>query len=163
MTAAAAIALCGTFTSCTHDDITTGNGKIDVVENYEQAFLTRFGQPAADQNWGFGKSLTAKTRAVSDYNGYRGSLTPTESYQDKDDNWQWKTRTYTFPSAPASYPTGKPNGATYYAGSYQYFNGGSYYMDENTGSHIEIQGYCDMYIVKSGTGEGNVSITCIDF
>lgn len=63
MTAAAAIALCGTFTSCTHDDITTGNGKIDVVENYEQAFLTRFGQPAVNQTWGFGKAEIAGTRS----------------------------------------------------------------------------------------------------
>ena len=63
MTAAAAIALCGTFTSCTHDDITTGNGKIDVVENYEQAFITRFGQPAVNQTWGFGKAEIAGTRS----------------------------------------------------------------------------------------------------
>ena len=58
MTAATAIALCGTFISCTHDDITTGNGKINVVENYETAFISRFGQPGANQDWGFGSSLT---------------------------------------------------------------------------------------------------------
>lgn len=65
MTAAAAIAFSGVFTSCTHDDITTGNGKIDVVENYETAFITRFGQPATDHTWGFGKVATAGTRSTS--------------------------------------------------------------------------------------------------
>ena len=65
MTAAAAIALCGTFTSCTHDDITTGNGKINVVENYETAFITRFGQPATNQTWGFGKVAPTGTRSMS--------------------------------------------------------------------------------------------------
>lgn len=65
MTAAAAIAFSGVFTSCTHDDIVTGNGKIDVVENYETAFITRFGQPATDHTWGFGKVATAGTRSAS--------------------------------------------------------------------------------------------------
>lgn len=161
MTAAAAIALCGTFTSCSHEDIVIGNGKIDVVNDYETAFYTRFGQPNENQDWGFGKASKAstKTRAMSDYNGYRGSLTPTESYQDPNDNWAWKERPYTFPSAPSSYPTGKPDGATYYAGDYQYLNGGSYYMDETTSNYVDIQGYCDLYIIKSGTGEDNVNIT----
>ena len=101
MTAATAIALCGTFISCTHDDITTGNGKINVVENYETAFISRFGQPGANQDWGFGSSLTnrVKTRAVSNYNGYRGSLTPTEGYWE---NGTWYEKPYTFPSAPAA-------------------------------------------------------------
>ena len=65
MTAAAAIAFCGTFTSCTHDDITVGNGKIDVVDNYETAFITRFGTPADTQTWGFGKAVAAGTRSAS--------------------------------------------------------------------------------------------------
>ena len=65
MTAAAVIAFCGTFTSCTHDEITVGNGKIDVVDNYETAFITRFGTPAETQTWGFGKVVAAGTRSAS--------------------------------------------------------------------------------------------------
>lgn len=53
MTAAAALAFGGLFMSCSHDDITTGNGSISVIDNYEQAFISRFGQPAANQTWGF--------------------------------------------------------------------------------------------------------------
>ena len=35
-------------------------------------------------------------------------------------------------------------------------------MDENTSKHVEVQGYCDMYIVKTGTGEANVIIESTD-
>ena len=58
----------------------------------------------------------------------------------------------TFPDAPTSYPTTYPQGAEYYAGGYKYFNGGTIYMDETTSNHVEVQGYCDMYVVKSGSG-----------
>ena len=67
MTAAAALAFGGLFTSCSHDDIATGNGSIGVVETYERAFIERFGQPAADHTWGFGTigTTTASTRSQS--------------------------------------------------------------------------------------------------
>lgn len=58
----------------------------------------------------------------------------------------------TFPDAPTSYPTTYPQGAEYYAGGYKYFNGGTIYMDETTSNHVEVQGYCDMYVVKNGNG-----------
>lgn len=57
-----------------------------------------------------------------------------------------------FPDAPTSYPTTYPQGAEYYAGGYKYFNGGTIYMDETTSNHVEVQGYCDMYVVKNGNG-----------
>lgn len=58
----------------------------------------------------------------------------------------------TFPDAPTSYPTTYPQGAEYYAGGYKSFNGGTIYMDETTSNHVEVQGYCDMYVVKNGNG-----------
>ena len=66
MTAAAALAFGGLFTSCSHDDITTGNGAIGVVETYERAFTERFGQPAANHTWGFDTlNVKAGTRSQS--------------------------------------------------------------------------------------------------
>ena len=53
MTAVAALAFGGIITSCSHDEALTGNGKISVLENYEDAFVSRFGTPAANQDWGF--------------------------------------------------------------------------------------------------------------
>ena len=162
LTSAAALAFCGLFTSCTHDFDNDGGSAAQnsVMKTYEQAFVTAFGQPDPNNEWGFGTS-TASTRAMTranvDFTDYFGGYTPQEYYQDQSD-WQWKYRNYSFPSAPASYPTGKPNNATYYEGGYISLSGGSYYMDENTSKHVEVQGYCDLYVVKSGAGEGRVTI-----
>lgn len=160
-TSAAALAFCGLFTSCTHDlGYDESSAQNSVVKTYEQAFVTAFGQPDPNQEWGFGTSVAstrAMTRANVDFTDYFGGYTPQEYYQDQSD-WQWKYRNYSFPSAPASYPTGRPNNATYYEGGYISLSGGSYYMDENTSKHVEVQGYCDLYVVKSGAGEGRVTI-----
>ena len=63
-----------------------------------------------------------------------------------------------FPDAPASYPTTCPNNDAdhYFAGNYKYFNGGSFWMDENTSKHVDIQGECDMYLVKNN-GDGIIT------
>lgn len=163
MTGIAALAMGGTFTSCGPDmDSYGGNIEDYVKQSYEQKFIERFGEPAPTQTWGFGSSTVAgtrgMTRSVGTYADYKGSLTPEESYQDQNDNWQWKTRPYTFPSAPTSYPTDKPENASYYGGGYQSYNGGNFWMDENVSNRVEVQGYCNLYIVKSGSGEGNVDI-----
>lgn len=66
MTVMAAVALGGMFTGCTKDaDLSGGQNtaEFNIVQNYEKAFITRFGQPAANQTWGFG-SASAGTRAV---------------------------------------------------------------------------------------------------
>ena len=163
MTGIAALAMGSMFTSCSHDmSLYNGDGTKAVVDKYEQAFVSAYGEPAANQTWGFGSTSAAATRgmtrSVGTYADYKGSLTPEESYQDQNDNWQWKTRPYTFPSGPESYPSGKPENASYYGGGYQYLNGGNIWMDENISNHVEVQGYCDLYIIKSGSGDGNVEI-----
>ena len=64
MTVMAAVALGGMFTGCTKDaDLSGGqnSAEFNIVQNYENAFITRFGQPAANQTWGFG-SAAALTR-----------------------------------------------------------------------------------------------------
>ena len=66
MTVMAAVALGGMFTGCTKDaDLSGGqnSAEFNIVQNYEKAFITRFGQPAANQTWGFGESV-AKTRTA---------------------------------------------------------------------------------------------------
>ncbi len=163
ITAVAALALGGLMTSCSHD-IDDSGSSVDIAtnaqESYEQAFLNTFGRPIEGFDWGFGSSTAASramTRAKGDYDSYRGSTTPQEWYQDTSD-WQWKVRPYTFPSAPASIPTSRPYDAEYYSGGYKYYEGATIYMDENTSNHVEVQGYCDMYVVKTGTSDGNITI-----
>jgi hypothetical protein len=63
MTGIAALALCVGFTSCSHD-LEVNQEKIDqlnaekVVKEYEAAFIRTFGQPAANQDWGFSATRT---------------------------------------------------------------------------------------------------------
>ena len=68
LTSAAALAFCGLFTSCTHD---LGNAEEaaqkSVMKTYEQAFITAFGQPDPNQEWGFGTSTVATTRGTRTY------------------------------------------------------------------------------------------------
>ena len=78
MTGIAALALCVGFTSCSHDLEQLSEEEIaqleaqKIVEKYNKAFIATFGQPAADQNWGFGPSAT-RTRSGNtsgDYEAY---------------------------------------------------------------------------------------------
>ena len=65
VTGLAAVAISGMFTSCTHDtDGGNGNTNLGVVETYEKAFISRFGTPSPDADWGFGPSTSqASTRS----------------------------------------------------------------------------------------------------
>ena len=63
ITSAAALALCGLITSCSHD-IDGLTPEESVAATYEKAFITAFGQPAPDQTWGFGTSA-ASSRAMT--------------------------------------------------------------------------------------------------
>ena len=61
MTGMAAVVFGGLFTSCSHDIESDGSAQETIQKTYEEAFITRFGQPAADLDWGFG-STQANTR-----------------------------------------------------------------------------------------------------
>ena len=61
MTGMAAVVFGGLFTSCSHDIEGGGSEQEQVQKTYKEAFITRFGQPAADLDWGFG-STQANTR-----------------------------------------------------------------------------------------------------
>lgn len=164
MTGIAALALCVGFTSCSHDVEQLSQEEItelkaqQVVLDYQKAFVATFGQPAANHKWGFVDYSQTRTRAKSDYAGAKGTMQPMEWYQDTEDGWKWKTRPYVFPSAPESFPTTYAEGATYYASINQDFTGGNIWIDENNTGSINVRGIVNLYIVKSGTGEGNVTI-----
>ena len=68
MTVMAAVTLGGLFTGCNSVDADVNGGndsaEFNVVQNYENAFVTRFGQPAANQTWGFGPAASVGTRGV---------------------------------------------------------------------------------------------------
>ena len=65
MAGMSALALCSTFMSCSHDDIVTHSGKINIIETYDRAFIERFGPVSPDQDWGFGVAATNEsTRAA---------------------------------------------------------------------------------------------------
>jgi hypothetical protein len=64
MTVMAAVTLGGLFAGCSKDaDMGGGenSAEFNIVQNYENAFITRFGQPAETQTWGFGE-IVAGTR-----------------------------------------------------------------------------------------------------
>ena len=65
MTGITALALSGVFTSCSHDmNNYVGNTTETIKKNYENAFVATFGQPAENQDWGFG-TKTAGTRGMT--------------------------------------------------------------------------------------------------
>ena len=115
ITGLAAVAISGMFTSCTHDTDAGGSGNLGVVETYEQAFISRFGTPSADADWGFGSGATkAGTRALPTLpsNTFRDTNPITKpSKPEEIDDIEKPTSTKTFydtrsaaESANAKYP-----------------------------------------------------------
>ena len=83
ITGIAALAMCIGFTSCSHDltpvsqeDVNAVNAK-QIVDSYNNAFIAKFGQPAANQDWGFGNNAATRafTRAGGKY-ATKGDLKP---------------------------------------------------------------------------------------
>ena len=63
MTGIAALAMGSMFTSCSHDmSLYNGDGTKAVVEKYEEAFVSAYGEPDANQTWGFGSTSVAGVR-----------------------------------------------------------------------------------------------------
>ena len=63
MTGLVAVALSGLFSGCSQE-IETGvetTPEFNVLQKYENAFVSRFGQPAEDQDWGFGSVAGTRT------------------------------------------------------------------------------------------------------
>ena len=87
MTGIAALSMCFGFTSCSHDIDTLSQEEIDqmkaneIIENYKKAFVAQFGQPAADQDWGFG--TTALTRADGAFANHVGAYPDANMWTSK--------------------------------------------------------------------------------
>jgi hypothetical protein len=65
MTGIAAVAMCAAFTSCSKDPgFEQMNPEQAIQASYEAAFIKAFGEPAPNQDWGFGSRST--TRAAGD-------------------------------------------------------------------------------------------------
>lgn len=70
MTGIAALAICAAFTSCSkdidlYDQATVDANEVNqIYEAYNKAFIASFGQPAANQDWGFGVS-NVPTRTIT--------------------------------------------------------------------------------------------------
>jgi hypothetical protein len=77
MSGIAALAFCAAFTSCSNKEDLYDQGQINqneaekVKANYDAAFIATFGQPAANQDWGFG--TRANTRATGEFADYHGA------------------------------------------------------------------------------------------
>ena len=81
MTGIAALAMGGMFTSCSHDmSLYNGDGTKAVVEKYEEAFVSAYGEPAANQTWGFGE----KTTTVAGTRGMTRSVPSSPTFKDGD-------------------------------------------------------------------------------
>lgn len=88
MMGAVALVMSSAFVSCSSDKDVFDQEAVDqlVVNNYNKAFIKVFGQPAADQEWGFGSSTRA-TRAGEcvkyDMTGYPMATTPAPITNDE--------------------------------------------------------------------------------
>ena len=65
LTGMAAIMFCGVFTSCSRDTDFGQTKQQQIQETYEEAFISRFGTPSPNLDWGFGERTTAATRALN--------------------------------------------------------------------------------------------------
>ena len=84
MTGVAALALCAGFVGCSKDDdVYDPNADANqVVEKYNAAFIQAFGQPAANQDWGFGSASSSRmmTRANAVVTGDPFTFEETDGY-----------------------------------------------------------------------------------
>jgi hypothetical protein len=102
MTGVAALALCVGFTNCSNNDFETLSQSEIVQQKYEAAFIKAFGQPAANQTWGFGENAT-RSVIKTDMTGYPSATAPAPITQ-KEAEWVTKW----FQNNPGLSEEGKP-------------------------------------------------------
>ena len=95
MTGIAALAMCFGFTSCSHDIEPASQEDLNnleaeqIVNAYNQAFIKTFGQPAADQDWGFGTSATRGITRSVDVNGNEWKSCPSLETGEAQAVYDW--------------------------------------------------------------------------
>jgi len=160
MTGIAALTLGGMITSCSHDmdQYTGGDVTENIQKDYETKFVSRFGEPASNQDWGFGSSSVAGvrggTRAVT------GITFPT--FKDGQ-----------CPSMPTKYKNTLAEAITdgaQYAKEYQnYKNGDIIYINTDYQQLNNPQNYSDLTIYVDGNvtyngqtnQNGNGTVFCV--
>jgi hypothetical protein len=99
MTGVAALTFAATFTSCSKAGDLYDEGKVEeqkiasVTEKYDDAFIKAFGQPAANQDWGFG----SRQLPASFGSGTRTAQTNGNQWGTNEDNGKYKN--YPAPAA----------------------------------------------------------------
>ena len=85
MTALSAVALSGLFAGCSKEMETNGEttAEADIIQTYENAFITRFGQPHENQTWGFGSVAGTRSGNTS---GEYAAYPATHTYTDANGN-----------------------------------------------------------------------------
>ena len=138
MTGMAALAICAAFTSCSKETnvYNPDQPKEDIKLSYDQAFVKVFGQPAYDQDWGFGTAAKARTRGYIDANGNLWEGAPTVGADEPKDVSDYVAALETLPMSKPSnltdfYVTHIWKGTDYYTA----YSGG----DEFLGSDIMDQ------------------------
>ncbi len=103
-------------TSCSNDDVFDASQDINVAK-YDAMFIQKFGQPAANQTWGFG---TTTTRAITAAKAVTRTIAPT----------YWNE----FPSAPADadFAQTRDENAELLTG---YKNGNLFYIDSSVSNN----------------------------
>ena len=129
MMGAAALAISSAFVGCSKDkdlyDPTMNAQKF--LENYQQAFIEVFGQPAANQTWGFGQPASARVTRGADANQ------PTNP--SFSDSWGAQVDgVYTNRPAMPEFPDELPDGITYAGtvGQNSWQDGMTVYLDKNS-------------------------------
>ena len=154
MTGIAALALGAGFTSCSHDIEPMTQEEINqieaqkIVQTYEQAFIKTFGQPAANQNWGFG-AANARTRGAFD-NTIKKELA--DQTQNNPTAPAQPTAT-TFVSKPTTptFSTTRPTTGVKYAQTNPAEDNGVFYIDNNFTGWDNPQNKDGMTIYADGT------------
>ena len=134
MTGITAFALSGLFTSCTHDmnQYTGGDVTENIQKDYETKFVSRFGEPAPTQDWGFGTATSTvagargMTRTLGDYDDYRGNWAPTYTPD-------WTGTAFSFPTDcdASKFLAAVPDGVQKMPADGE-VKGGTYYIDNTT-------------------------------
>ena len=122
MTGIAAVTMCAAFTSCSHDLGFEQMTQEEAMQSkYEAAFIKAFGQPAPDQDWGFGTT----TRGIT-----RGADINMPTNPSFSDNLTSAFPTMTMPDFPDNLPA---NGVTYAGsvGQNNWSDGMAVYLDGN--------------------------------
>ena len=121
------------FSSCSKNDfVTTTQADIDKAK-YDQKFIETFGQPASNQDWGFGSTTRAFTRAA---------MPATPSFRD--------TNPIVKPTVPSAYQNSVPSDAKYARDYQNYQKGDVIYINTEYQTLNQPQNTEDLTIYVDG-------------